>query len=203
MASGLSFDTTIINHVKQGDNFILQTPAKPVSFPLGQNDLTLIKSLKEKLLELGGVGLAAPQINQSKQIIAIFIPTESARLRGETKGHPLHVLINPQYRGIESEPMIADFEVCYSVSHTSGKVSRYQHIHLTYFDEKGQRHESIEKGFYARVLQHEIDHIHGILIIDRLTKDCVQGSINDMMQLRYQSFTKEQQALYDSLHRKR
>lgn len=176
---------------------VLRKPAKPVSFPLSSADLQLIAAMKEKLYELGGVGLAAPQVNHAKQIIAIYIPEEAALLRNNVSPYPMHIMINPSYQGIEEKGFIHDFEGCYSVSSKAGKVPRYSQIALHYQDEKGQAHSSTESGFYARVLQHEIDHLNGTLIIDRLTPDCVQGSVQEMMALRREELSDEQKAAFD------
>lgn len=177
---------------------ILQQLAKPVEFPLNEADKALIAAMKTKLLALGGVGLAAPQINQSKQIVVVYIPESAALLRDNVTPYPMHVLLNPNYHPTD-ERKAADFEACYSVSSKAGKVPRYTRIALTYFDEQGQIHQQIEEGFYARVLQHEIDHLQGTLIIDRLTVDCVQGSMEEMMKLRRAELSDEKKILFDAL----
>lgn len=182
---------------------ILQTGAKAIAFPLSEEDLNLIESMKEKLFALGGVGLAAPQVNYNKQIIAIYIPEEAALLRNNVKAYPMHILLNPSYQGIETEARSTDFEACYSVSSRAGKVPRYNKILLNYYDELGRPHQSEESGFYARVLQHEIDHLQGILITDHLTPDCFQGSVEEMMALRRSELSYEQKALFDEVMKKK
>ncbi|ASQ44909.1 peptide deformylase [Legionella clemsonensis] len=176
---------------------MLKTPAQPVTFPLDAENRLLIQKMKEKLFQLGGVGLAAPQVNYSKQIIAIYIPEEAALLRNHVK--PMHILLNPSYQGIEAEGFYNDFEACYSVSSRAGKVPRYQQIQLRFYDEKGDRHQTIETGFYARVLQHEIDHLNSLLITDRLTADCIQGSVEEIMALRRAELSDEQKVLFDEV----
>jgi peptide deformylase len=183
---------------------VLKTLAQPVVFPLLEEDRKLIAAMKMKLKELGGVGLAAPQVNSAKQIIAIYIPEEARLLRDNVeKTYLMHILINPSYTPVEKTNIQHDFEGCYSVSSKAGKVPRYQDIKLSYYNEAGQYHEQIERGFYARVLQHEIDHLNGMLIIDRLTPDCVQGSMEEMMALRRAELPAEKQALFDSIMAKK
>lgn len=128
--------------------------------------------------------MAAPQVNSAKQIIAVYIPEEAQLLRDNAKIFPMHILINPNYEPLPHTRIISDFEGCYSVSSKAGKVPRYDEIQLKYYDEEGNVHQQIENGFYARVLQHEIDHLNGVLITDRLTPDCVQGTIEEMMTIR-------------------
>ncbi|KTD22221.1 polypeptide deformylase [Legionella lansingensis] len=182
---------------------ILTTPTKTVAFPLSAEDLALIENMKKKLFELGGVGLAAPQVNHNKQIIAVFIPEEAALLRNNVHPYPMHILINPSYESVESTSKVADYEACYSVSSKAGKVPRYQQIVLNFYDEHGKKHQTIESGFYARVLQHEIDHLKGILITDRLTSDCVQGSVEEMMAMRRNELTESQRAVFDEVVKKK
>ncbi|WP_083500937.1 peptide deformylase [Legionella brunensis] len=182
---------------------ILKAPAKTVDFPLSAKNLTLIKGMKEKLFQLGGVGLAAPQVNHHQQIVAIYIPEEAALLRNNVKPYPMHVLINPSYQGIEGSGFVDDFEACYSVSSKAGKVPRYKEIILTSYDETGKIHQTRENGFYARVLQHEIDHLNGLLITDRLSPDCIQGSVEEMMALRRSELTEEQKTLFDEVIKKK
>jgi peptide deformylase len=183
---------------------VLKEPAEKVLFPLDKKDKELISDMKAKLESLGGVGLAAPQINTSKQIVAIYIP-EDARLLRDTveKSYSMHILINPSYEPVDKTDILYDFEACYSVANKAGKVPRFKAIKLSYYNEAGQFHEQIESGFYARVLQHEIDHINGILIIDRLTPDCVQGTLEEMMALRRSELPEDKKILYDKLMAKK
>ena len=111
----------------------------------------------------------------------------------------MHILINPRYEKVADSTWVDDFEGCYSVASRAGKVPRYQTIKLTYQDEQGNTLQQVESGFYARVLQHEIDHLNGILIIDRLTPDCVQGSIEEMMVIRRNQLPTDKKALFDKL----
>ncbi|RUR12501.1 peptide deformylase [Legionella sp. km772] len=182
---------------------VLKNPAALVTFPLTSEDRSLIQAMKEKLYALEGVGLAAPQVNVAKQIIVIYIPETAALLREQVTPYPMHVMINPSYRAVGHSLIHEDFEGCYSVASKAGKVPRYQEIALSYFDERGMEHQQIEKGFYARVLQHEIDHLNGVLIIDRLTADCVQGSPEEMAKLRRAELSEEKRALFDELMAKK
>jgi len=185
------FSMDIVTIEQKSFKTVLTTPAAPVTFPLSNENLQLIAAMKNQLHELGGVGLAAPQINQPKQIIAVYIPESAALLRDNVTIYPMHIMINPHYKPVENTSIISDFEACYSVKSKAGKVPRYQQIDVEYFDEEGNVHRSIEEGFYARVLQHEIDHINGTLIIDRLTPDCIQGTVEEMMQLRRSQLSDE------------
>jgi peptide deformylase len=179
---------------------VLKSLAQKVDFPLSQEDKDLIAAMQTKLDELGGVGLAAPQVNVPRRIIAIYIPEEATLLRDNVKQfYPMHIMINPSYEPVPGSTIHHDFEGCYSVSSKSGKVPRYEQINLSYYDESGQYHQQIENGFYARVLQHEIDHLNGLLILDRLTPECAQGSWEEMMALRRASLSPEKRVLFDQV----
>ena len=174
---------------------VLKSRAEKVSFPLSQDDKKLIDAMTCKLEELGGVGLAAPQVNAPRQIIAIYIPDEARLLLDYYSER----MINPSYEAVAGTDVHHDFEGCYSVSSKSGKVPRYTQIKISYSDEAGQTHEQTENGFYARVLQHEIDHLNGLLITDRLTPDCVQGTIEEMMVLRRAELPEEKKIIFDKV----
>lgn len=85
------------------------------------------------------------------------------------------------------------------MSSKAGRVPRFESIELQYMDEHGQVHKKVASGFYARVLQHEIDHLNGVLITERLTVNCVQGSLEEMMAMRRNELPKEKQLLFDAL----
>lgn len=145
-------------HIDQPEyKAVLTSKAQPLSFPLIPADKTLIKNMQETLNQLGGVGLAAPQVNQPKQILVIQISEQAASLREKAKPYSMHVMINPSYEPVPNTPKHSDFEACYSVMNKAGKVPRFEEIKLSFYDESGLLHQSTEQGFYARVIQHEID----------------------------------------------
>ena len=176
---------------------ILKLKSALVKFPLSEEDKDVISAMKKMLFELGGTGLAAPQINVHKNITAIYIPEITASIRENAKEYPLRVLINAEYEPIEEDGKNSDFEACYSVKTVAGEVPRYNSIKVRYQTEEGEEISKIETGFYARVLQHEIDHLNGLLIIDRFTPDCLHGPFEEMMEARRQSLPVEKRVLLD------
>ncbi len=201
---GQAMDLEIVTIEQPEYHQVLKHQAQAVQFPLSQADKDLIEAMKNKLQKLGGVGLAAPQVNFPRRIIAIYIPEEATLLRDNVKRlYPMHIMINPSYTPAEGSAIQHDFEGCYSVASKSGKVPRYEQITVSYYDELGQFHQQTEEGFYARVLQHEVDHLNGFLILDRLTPDCVQGSVEEMMALRRVSLSPEKRALFDQIMAKK
>lgn len=116
----------------------------------------LIKDMVQTMYKEEGVGLAAPQVGILKRVVVIDI------------GNGIIKLINPEI--IEAEGEVIDIEGCLSVPGKSGKVSRPKRVKVKYMDVDG-KDEIIEgTGLLARALCHEIDHLNGILYIDRLVE---------------------------------
>jgi peptide deformylase len=141
---------------------------------LGDEIQRLIDSMKETMRDAPGVGLAAPQVGLSLQLAVIEdreevlrdLPTQDL---AEKDRHPVpfHVIINPQMTLLGNEK-VAFYEGCLSLAGFSAVVPRARTVRVEYLDEKGE-HRSVEaSGWYARILQHEIDHLHGALYIDRM-----------------------------------
>lgn len=162
---------------------ILKTPAAPVTFPLSKDMHALIEAMQAKLMAIHGVGLAAPQVGHSVQIICVHISDDAASIRENASPVLMSVMLNPTYEVLSSK-QIADWEGCFSVENTMGKVPRAESIRVAWQDLEGQQHCQDFSGFHARVLQHEIDHVHGKLILDRFTPSLPQGPIEEMMKIR-------------------
>ncbi len=191
---------TIESEANKG-NSILKTRAQNVTFPLSKEDLGLINDMKAMVYGFEGVGLAAPQVGYAKRIAVIYIPESASLLRDGVSIKPLHAIINPEYEGIGDK--MEDFEGCYSVDSLVGKVPRFYKIRVTYQNEDGDLIDEVVDGFYARVLQHEIDHLNGLLITDRLLPGCIQGSKGDMMKLRRKELPTEKRHHFDELLKKK
>ena len=179
---------------------VLKQEARKVEFPLSDEDKKIISFMKGWLFKAGGVGLAATQISVSKKIALIYIPESAASLQENIEIHDMHTIINPEYKPTKTSKMVSDFEGCYSVKTVQGKVPRYDIIELLYQDEEGTQIQKQQvSGFYARVLQHEIDHLNGLLITDRLTPDCIQGSPREMLELRRKELPEHKRKHFDEL----
>ncbi len=126
----------------------------------------LITDLKDVLAKEGGVGIAAPQIGVNQRVV-IFGFESSVRYPNE-KPVPFTVLINPVITPL-SEEKIEGWEGCLSVPGLRGKVPRHQKIHYMGFNEEGERIERVADNFHARMVQHECDHLDGILYPERMT----------------------------------
>ena len=109
----------------------------------------------------GGVGIAAPQVGRLQRIVIVDVSSKP-----KIKQHGRLVLINPEI--LEWEGMAKGREGCMSVPDFTGNVIRAKNIRLRAQDEQGEFHEYDMEGFEARAVQHEIDHLDGLLFLDRL-----------------------------------
>ena len=131
----------------------------------------------------GGVGIASPQVGCFERIVIVDLSEKTKLPRGSTN-HGRLVLINPELT--EWDGMVMGREGCMSVPDFTGNVIRAESIKLLANDEFGEQHEFQCEGFEARAVQHEIDHLDGLLFLDRLV-----SRKTDLFK-RKMSFNKEQ-----------
>jgi len=133
----------------------------------------LIEMMKVTMRAAPGVGLAAPQIGKSLQL-AVIEDMNHSHLDPETLSErnrypvPFHVIINPRLHVEESIPNVEFFEGCLSVPKFSGVVPRAESVRVECLNEQGKPITIRAKGWYARILQHEIDHLNGTLYLDKV-----------------------------------
>ena len=120
----------------------------------------LVDDMAETMYDAPGIGLAAPQIGDSRQLIVVDVSKDK-----EEKA--FMAMVNPQI--IASEGHQLDEEGCLSVPELTSKVKRFKKVIVTYQNMNGENTEITAEDRFAVVLQHEIDHLHGILFIDHLS----------------------------------
>jgi peptide deformylase len=125
----------------------------------------LAADMEETLAAADGIGLAAPQVEMSLRMVLFTVPGSRADHGDEV---PLTVLINPEITPLSDEAEQA-YEACLSVPGLMGKVPRWTHIHYKGFDLDGRVIEREARGFHARVVQHECDHLWGRLYLSRMS----------------------------------
>lgn len=123
-----------------------------------------IDDLIETMREYHGVGLAAPQVHELLRVFVAAIGTEEHDQGDEP---PALVIINPEIRAVGSET-IDDWEGCLSIPDLRGRVPRAAEIQVRGLDRRGERMSVRAVDFAARVIQHETDHLDGILFLDRM-----------------------------------
>lgn len=124
----------------------------------------LAQDMAETMLAEQGVGLAAPQVGVSQRLIVFYVPESRA---DTAKPVPLQILINPTFVPLAPDT-VSGLEGCLSLPGLRGQVPRYRHIGYTGFDLAGMKIEREAEGFHARVVQHEIDHLDGVMYLDRM-----------------------------------
>lgn len=161
--------------VQVGDPVLRQTAREltpeEIALPGTQQ---LILFMQETMRDAPGVGLAAPQIGLALQLAVIEDRPEYSKdispdrlAERQRQAVPFQVLINP--RIVEhSSDQVEFFEGCLSLAGFSALVKRSRQVAVEYWDERGQPRRVEAEGWYARILQHEIDHLNGHLYIDRM-----------------------------------
>ena len=147
---------------------ILKKKAQKVD-KVGDEIRQLLDDMLETMYADGGVGLAAPQIGVSKRIVVIDVEQKSDEESGEViKGKPLF-LVNPEIIW-HSDEIVCGEEGCLSVPKQRAEVERHAQVRVHYTDYNGQEQEISGEGLLAVCLQHELDHLDGILYIDRISR---------------------------------
>jgi peptide deformylase len=134
----------------------------------------LIEQMRETMREAPGVGLAAPQIGQSLQLAVVedreeYLQGISPAILDERERAPVpfHVIINPHLTVAQESPAVF-FEGCLSLDGFAALVPRAAAVRVDCLNERGEPVVIQARGWYARILQHEIDHLNGTLYIDRM-----------------------------------
>jgi len=151
--------------LKMGDARLMRK-AQPFSAFNTPELIQGIADMKETMLAAHGAGLAAPQIGWDVQLVMFGTGTVISRYP-DAPPIPFTVLINPTITPLSDEEQ-NDWEGCLSVPGLRAVVPRWQHIRYTGFDELGHAIDRVAEGFHAKVVQHECDHLMGILYPQRV-----------------------------------
>ena len=165
---------------------MLRAPARPLSLDEIQSTAIqqLIADMRETMRAAPGVGLAAPQVGLPLQLAVIedapeyhanATPAELAER--ERQVVPFHVIINPVITLEPGEP-VEFFEGCLSVDGWMALVARAAAVRVEALDENGRDVRLTVRGWHARILQHEIDHLHGTLCVDRMDPRTLSNHAN-------------------------
>jgi len=126
----------------------------------------LVDDMVETMRVEDGVGLAAPQINQSLRVIVVEYPEDDSE---EDAPKKLFIVVNPEIMK-RAEDTILGVEGCLSVPDIVGEVERSEKVEIRGLNRYGKKTKIRAKGWLARVFQHEIDHLDGVLFVDRATQ---------------------------------
>ena len=137
---------------------ILRRSALPVADPSAPEIQRLIEDMMDTMEDAIGAGLAAPQVHVSLRLVIFRVPGE----RNEDSAVSPTVLINPKVEALDDERETG-YEGCLSIPGMIGAVSRFQKIRYRGVGRDGEEIDRIAEGFHARVVQHECDHLDGVL----------------------------------------
>ncbi len=145
---------------------VLRSPAKPVRKEAFRDRLfqKLIDDMRETMYEYEGVGLAAPQVHEGLRLAVIEVPGSEERARAEV---PFMVLVNPVLTPLGDERE-SGWEGCLSIPDLRGTVPRWKRLQLEALDRDGKPYTVEAQDFFARVVQHECDHLDGNVYLDRM-----------------------------------
>lgn len=149
----------MVHEIVKFGSRVLRQKCAPVTQVNGEIE-QLVEDLFDSMRDAEGVGLAAPQIGVLKRVIVVDVSSQ------EPNRPPL-ALINPEI--VDSNGVIVAEEGCLSLPELFGEVKRHTEIEIKALDSKGEPFQFRADGFYARALQHEVDHLEGKLFIDHIS----------------------------------
>ena len=157
----------ILNIVEYPDPFLARK-AIPVK-EIDKKVLKLIEDMEETMFDAPGVGLAAPQVGSNLRVI-VYNPDAGMESDEESSTEKKHVtaLINPEIIAASGK-IVSENEACLSVPDYSADVKRYEKVTVRALNIEGKQLEFSTEGIQAVIMQHEIDHLDGILYIDRIS----------------------------------
>ena len=151
---------------------VLARRAEPVNDPASPEIRRLIADMVETMIDANGAGLAAPQVHVPLRLVVFQAPesrSDPGLSEAERYDHtaPLTVLVNPELEIVDPEEE-GGWEGCLSIPGLRGFVERPAHVRYRGVDAQGRPFERTAKGFHARVVQHELDHLDGVLYPQRM-----------------------------------
>lgn len=164
---------------------ILRSPAKPVENPTAPEIKNLVTNMIETMHDAEGTGLAAPQVYVTKRIVVFYVGGPRVESSEDQEPNPyegpvpLTVLINPEIEPLTEETSLG-WEGCLSVPDMLGAVPRYTEIRYRGVTPEGEEIDRIAHGFHARVVQHECDHLDGLLYPMRVPDLALFGFAKEM-----------------------
>jgi peptide deformylase len=162
---------------------VLRRRAAPIPDPTAPEVRRLAEDMLETMLDAQGIGLAAPQVHVARRLVVLRVPSER---QGSDETIATSVLVNPEIE-FPDDDLLLGWEGCLSIPGLRGLVPRHARLRWRGLDLDGREVSGEAAGMHARVLQHEVDHLDGILYLDR------------MPDLRQLTFTEEMRYVADGI----
>lgn len=146
----------------------LKRVAQPIDV-ITDKTVALLDNLYETMVANDGIGIVAPQVGKNKRIAVVEVD----------EGDKFE-LINPEI--IEAKGESIDVEGCLSIPHVYGTVKRADEVTVRYYDREGEEIEVTAFGYLARAFQHEIDHLDGVLFVEKMIEQIPEAELEDYME---------------------
>lgn len=172
----------ILKIARMGHPVLLQRAAS-VDDPEAPEIRRLLADMTETLADAGGVGLAAPQVHVPLRLFIYFVPAHRTSAADGDEARPIGAVINPEITET-SDAKEMGWEGCLSIPGLTAVIPRAARIILTGTDESGAAFRRPASGFHARVIQHETDHLDGILYLSRMRDHRLIGYNEEIIRFR-------------------
>ncbi len=146
---------------------VLRRQADTIEDPTSPDVRLLVRDMLETMADANGLGLAAPQVHVAKRLVIFHLPP-SGNVQDNSEEMPVRVLVNPTVEALDDEREDG-WEGCLSLPGLRGLVPRFQRVRYRGIRPNGEIVDTVAEGLHARVVQHECDHLDGILYPMRMT----------------------------------
>lgn len=168
-----------IRQILRAGHPVLEQVAEPVVDPTTDAIARIVGDMIDTLDAAGASGIAAPQIGVSLRLVVYFAPSQRCTARRGDDPLDLTVLVNPQIAPV-GDARYEDWDGCLSFPGLRGRTTRWERIRLVAWDLDGARSERIVGGAHARTVQHECDHLDGVLYPARMTAASSLGFVEEL-----------------------
>ena len=160
---------------------VLAQVAAPVPDPTADSVARLVADMIDTLDDIGAAGIAAPQSGVPLRVVIYFMPAHRVTARPGDDPIDLTVLVNPELQPV-GDGRYEDWDGCLSLPGLRGRTTRWERIRLVAHDLDGARSERIVAGSHARIVQHECDHLDGVLYPSRITDPTSLAYVEEMIE---------------------
>jgi peptide deformylase len=167
----------------------------PVAEISSRETQTLIDDMIETMRDADGAGIAAPQVFAPVRVAVIEVKGNNPRYPYKPP-IPLTVIVNPEIEPLDDE-LAQINEGCLSVPNLRGEVPRHVSIRVRYLDREGEEHEEIRRGLTAGTFQHELDHLDGVLFVDRVTDPATLSTWDEFERFHREAFEERARQLVE------
>ena len=160
---------------------VLRVRAQEVPDPTHPEIARLVQDMTETMYAVGGAGIAAPQVHVSQRVVLYTVPASRSTGAEDDQPQGLTTIVNPSIEPL-GEEMVLGWEGCLSLPGLRGAVPRHARVRYSGWLLSGERIERVASGWHARVVQHEFDHLDGILYPQRMTDMSLFGFTEELNQ---------------------